>query len=90
MANSPESTPRHFPSLQLLFRVMDELDALPSLRLTMPQAMRLWGLDRPTCEAVLETLIDAHFLQRDEWGQFVRTTRRRAGGDHHAAGQRRG
>jgi hypothetical protein len=74
MANSPESAaPRPFPSLQLLFRVMDDLDALPNLRLTVSQAMRLWGLDRPLCEAVLETLIDARFLQRDQWGQFVRT-----------------
>ena len=77
MANSSVSaSPRPFPSLQLLFRVMDDLDEQPSLRLTMSQAMRLWGLDRPTCEAVLETLLDAHLVQRDQRGQFVRTARR--------------
>ena len=64
---------RVIPTDQLLLRVMGEFEEMPSLRLTMPQAMRLWGLDRPTCEAVIETLIDAHFLERDRRGQFAKT-----------------
>jgi DNA-binding IclR family transcriptional regulator len=61
------------PSAALLRRVMGEYDEMPSLRLTLPQAMRLWGLDRSTCEAVLQTLIDARFLARDRWGQFKKS-----------------
>lgn len=51
---------------------MSEYDEMPSLRLTMAQAMRLWGLDEPMCEAVLHTLVEADFLQRDHWGQFAK------------------
>lgn len=49
---------------------MGEFDEMPSLRLTERQAMRLWGLDRRTCDAVLRALVDAHFLYRDAAGQF--------------------
>ena len=60
------------PSPELLQRVMGEFDEMPSLRLTLPQAMRLWGLDRATCEGILRVLLDAHFVQRDESGQFLK------------------
>ena len=58
------------PSDDLIVRVMGEFDEMPSLRLTERQAMRLWGLDRRTCDAVLRALVDAHFLYRDAAGQF--------------------
>ncbi len=37
---------------------------MPGLRLTLPQAIRLWGLEERTCEAVIEELVNSKFLQR--------------------------
>jgi hypothetical protein len=54
-------------------RVMSDFDAMPTLRLTLPQAMRLWTLDQPMCEAVLHTLVEVEFLERDGWGQYVKS-----------------
>ena len=73
MAISLNAAPRVVPTDDLLMRVMSEFDAMPSLRLTLAQAMRLWGLDRPMCEAVLHTLVEAEFLERDCRGQFLKT-----------------
>ena len=73
MAISSDAPPRAVPTNELLMRVMGEFDAMPTLRLTLAQAMRLWGLDRPMCEAVLHTLVEVEFLERDCWGQFVKT-----------------
>ena len=72
MAISDTAPPRAVPTNQLLFRVMGEFDEMPCLRLTLPQAMRLWGLDRDMCEAVLNALIEAHFLVRDRCVQFAK------------------
>jgi len=44
---------------------------MPGMRLTLDQAMRLWDLDRPTCCAVLESLVASHFLQQDRNGRFA-------------------
>ena len=56
----------------ILRRIRGEFLEMPGLRLTAPQAQRLWGLDRPTCDAVLTALVDAKFLNRSRDGQFVR------------------
>jgi hypothetical protein len=56
----------------LLQRIQRDYEEQPSLRLTPPQAQRLWGLDGPTCCAVLTTLVDASVLQRTPDGRFVR------------------
>jgi len=45
---------------------------MPGLSLTVAQAQRLWGLDRTTCEALLETLVEASFLRRTRNGTFLR------------------
>ena len=73
MAISFATPPRAVATDELLIHVMGEFEAMPSLRLTLAQAMRLWGLDRPVCEAVLHTLVEVEFLERDCWGQFVKT-----------------
>ena len=73
MAIPLTTPPRAVPTDELLMRVMGDYEAMPSLRLTLAQAMRLWGLDRPTCEAVLHTLVEVEFLERDCWAQFVKT-----------------
>ena len=72
MAITISAPARVIPTDQLLLRVMSEFDEMPSLRLTMPQAMRLWGLDRPMCDSVIDALINAHFLERDRRGQFAK------------------
>ena len=46
---------------------------MPGLRLTTAQAQRLWGLDRASCDALLDALVDAKFLFRTRDGAFVRS-----------------
>jgi hypothetical protein len=53
-------------------RVRNEFREMPAMRLTLDQAMRLWNLDRPTCCAVLESLVASHFLQQDHNGRFAK------------------
>jgi hypothetical protein len=56
----------------LLRRVRGEFSEMPGMRLTVDQAMRLWALDRPTCDDVLTSLMAAHFLERDLNGRYRR------------------
>jgi hypothetical protein len=53
-------------------RVRGEFLEMPGLRLTLPQASRLWGLETPACEAVIEALIQSAFLQRTATGAVTR------------------
>lgn len=48
----------------LLCRIRNEYLEMPGLRLTRPQAQRLWGLDEETCWQVLELLVESTFLFR--------------------------
>ena len=57
---------------RLVERVRGEFLEMPGLRLTMPQAARLWGLDRPSCEAVVDVLVQCEFLQRTASGAVAR------------------
>jgi hypothetical protein len=57
----------------LLQRIASECDEQPGLRLTAPQAQRLWALDEPTCRSVLVALVDAGVLQRNPDGHFQAT-----------------
>ena len=56
----------------VLQRIQGEFVEMPGLRLTAPQAQRLWGLDRDVCDALLAALVDARFLGRTRDGAFVR------------------
>ena len=56
----------------VLRRVKGEFMEMPGLRLTEPQARRLWGLDAASCGALLETLVEAKFLFRTRDGAFMR------------------
>lgn len=56
----------------LMIRALHDFDELPALRLTTAQAMRLWDLDRPTCQKLLDTLVDAHLLETDANGRYAR------------------
>ena len=42
------------------------------MRLTLDQAMRLWGLDRQTCQDLLNSLVAARFLEIDAHGRYKR------------------
>jgi hypothetical protein len=57
---------------EMLRRVQGEYLEMPGLRLTEPQARRLWGLDAASCDALLGALIDAKFLFRTRDGAFMR------------------
>jgi hypothetical protein len=57
---------------QLVERVRAEFLEMPGLRLTLPQAARLWGIDLPSCEAVVDVLVKCEFLQRTATGAVAR------------------
>jgi hypothetical protein len=56
----------------LLHRVRGEFAEMPGLRLTVGQAARLWGLERATCEAVIDALIGSSFLRLTTAGVVMR------------------
>jgi hypothetical protein len=62
----------HPPKEALIQRVRGEYLEMPGLRLTVLQAERLWALDEPTCESVLDSLVDAGFLTHARNGSYVR------------------
>ncbi|MGC4081052.1 MAG: hypothetical protein QM736_02810 [Vicinamibacterales bacterium] len=45
---------------------------MPGLRLTEPQARRLWALEPSLCSAVLTELVENGFLLQTRDGAFVR------------------
>jgi DNA-binding IclR family transcriptional regulator len=47
---------------------------IPGTRLTVADASRLSGLDRPVCQLLLMALEDAHFLERRRDGLYERPT----------------
>lgn len=56
----------------VLQRIQGEFREMPGLRLTAPQAQRLWGLERDVCNALLGALVDAQFLVQTRDGAYVR------------------
>jgi len=52
----------------LLGRVFGEFVEMPGLRLTLPQAKRLWDLDEQTCVRVLDRLVEFGLLCRTVCG----------------------
>jgi hypothetical protein len=71
-----ESPTLKFPMTELLVRIRAEYMEMPGLKLTTPQARRLWGLDCATCDAALAALVNATFLSRTLEGLFVMATPR--------------
>ena len=55
----------------LLIRIRGEFREMPGLRLTLPQACRLWHLDRATCESALHALVREHFLHQMQDGAYI-------------------
>ena len=56
----------------LLLRIQSEYREMPGLKLTEPQARRLWDLDGDTCSVVLTTLVERRFLKCTANGTYVR------------------
>ena len=55
----------------LISRIRDEYREMPGLQLTVAQACRLWQMEAPICQLVLEKLVLERFLFRTENGAYV-------------------
>jgi len=67
--------PRNSATDDVLRRVQGEFLEMPGLRLTAPQARRLWNLDQQSCESLLGALVEQNFLFKTRDGAFMRTDR---------------
>ena len=56
----------------LVLRMQDAFLDRPTLRLTVPQAERQFGVDPFICRAVLDVLVDEHVLARTHDGSYRR------------------
>jgi hypothetical protein len=52
-------------------RVRGEFREMPGLQLTPAQAMRLWGLEREACYAIIERLVASAFLRWTRGGTIA-------------------
>jgi hypothetical protein len=59
------------PLESLVDRVRGEYREMPGLRLTFAQACRLWQVDPPTCEMLLEQLVRETFLRKTLDGAYI-------------------
>ena len=55
----------------LIGRIRGEYREMPGLRLTFAQACRLWQMDAPTCEMLLEQLVREAFLYKTGNGSYI-------------------
>ena len=51
--------------VKLLYRIREEFEEAPDLRLNVSEAARFWGLDLATCEEMLSRLLASGFLAKD-------------------------
>jgi hypothetical protein len=52
--------------------VRAEYYEMPGLHLSKPQAQRLWGFDRASCDMIFSSLEAAHFLRRTSNDAYIR------------------
>ena len=57
---------------RLVHRVKSEFIEMPGLQLTLPQAARLWGLDREASRRVIDSLVEVSFLRWTAQGTVIR------------------
>ena len=57
---------------RLVHRVKSEFNEMPGLQLTLPQAARLWGLDKDASRQVIDALVEVAFLRWTPQGTVVR------------------
>ena len=69
-----EHVPAHGPKVDesLLERIRGEYAEMPGLSLTPAQAERLWQLDRETCRAALNRLVQRRVLALTPRGRYVK------------------
>ena len=67
------TSPRSAPLAALLQRVREQYQEMPGLRLTKPQATRLFGVAPSVCASMLRALVTENFLSRTGEGVFVRS-----------------
>jgi hypothetical protein len=68
------TSPHSAPLAGLLQQVREQYREMPGLRLTKPQAMRLFGVAPSVCAAMFRALVMENFLSRTGDGLFVRST----------------
>lgn len=68
---------------KILTRIEGEYLEMPGLQLTLEQAQRLWRMERTECQALLEALVAAGFLNCSPSGKYAM-----AGGARHRSGSR--
>jgi len=56
----------------VVVRVRAEFMEMPGLRLTIPQAARLWGLNQADCHDVINELVHGGFLRRTDSERVAR------------------
>ena len=56
-----------------LWRIRGEYLEMPGLKLTVPQAARLWHLDQPSIEQLLNVLVADGVLRRTAAGAYLVT-----------------
>ena len=56
----------------LVNRVRSEFIEMPGLQLTLPQAARLWGMEMPACQSVIDALVETRFLRWTPRGTVIR------------------
>ena len=54
-----------------LWRIRGEYMEMPGLKLTVPQAARLWHLDQPSIEQLLDVLVADGVLRRTAAGAYL-------------------
>lgn len=54
-----------------LWRIRGEYMEMPGLKLTVPQAARLWHLDQPSIEQLLNVLVADGVLRRTSSGAYL-------------------
>ena len=54
-----------------LWRIRGEYREMPGLKLTVPQAARLWHLDQPSIEQLLNVLVADGLLRRTARGAYL-------------------
>jgi hypothetical protein len=64
-------TEREAEMSRWLHIIQGEYREIPRLQLTKPQVRRLWNLDAPTCEALLDRLRSEHILHLSAGGRYV-------------------
>lgn len=52
--------------------IVAEFNEMPGMRLTLPQAARLWSLGADECARLLDDLVRAGFLVLDDHARYAR------------------